>query len=337
MALKNYINHVVLVIDASGSMSYLTETVVKVVDDTVKHLCEESLAQEQETRITVYTFSSGYNHIKCLAYDMDVLRMPSIKGMYKATGGTALIDATIKSIEDLGKTATLYGEHAFLLYVVTDGDENSSSNSSLTLKSNFTVLDSKGNWSYGIFVPNQTGVQLAVRYGFPKDNVVIWDTGSAKGLETVGNTIRQASSTFMNNRASGIKSSKNLFQLNTVSTSDIRNQLKPLNFNDYRLLMVAFDQRIDDFVYDTTGSKLIVGKAYYQLTKKETIQANKNIAILYNNRVYTGPQARKLIGLPDYTVDVNPKDTQYTGYSIFVQSTALNRKVIAGTAVLLMS
>jgi hypothetical protein len=337
LGLKNYINHVVLVIDASGSMFGLTETVVKVVDDTVKHLVEESIKQEQETRVTVYTFSSGYNHTKCLAYDMDVLRMPSIKGMYRASGGTALIDATIKAISDLDQTATLYGEHAFLLYVITDGDENSSGNPPGQLKTQFSLIDKKGDWSYACFVPNQAGVNFAVKYGFPKENVIVWDTSSAKGFEAVGSIVRQASSTFMTNRSMGVKSSKNLFQLNTVSDSDIKSKLKPMLVSSYRIITVPFDQRVDDFVYDNTGSKLIVGKAYYQLTKKETIQPQKNIAIGFGGRIYAGPQARQLLGLPDFTVDVDPKATQYASYSIFVQSTALNRKLLAGTSLLLLS
>lgn len=337
MALKNFINHVVLVIDASGSMNYLTNTVVSVVDDTVKHLAEQSIAQEQETRVTVYTFSSGYNHIKCLAYDMDVLRMQSIKGMYRASGGTALIDATIKAMEDLDKTATLYGEHAFLMYVITDGDENSSSHSALTLKSNFSVLDGKGNWSYACFVPNQTGVNYAVKYGFPKENVIIWDTTSAKGLETVGHIVRQASTTFMTNRSMGIRSSKNLFSLNRVTESDIKLSLNALSPGTHQLIAVPFDQRVDEFVYDHTGRKLIIGKAYYQLTKKETIQPQKNIAIGFGGKIYTGPQARQLLGLPDHTVDVDPSSTQYANYTIFVQSTALNRKLIGGTSLLLIN
>jgi hypothetical protein len=337
LGLKNYINHVVLVIDASGSMYNLVNTVVKVVDDTVKHLAEESLRLEQETRVTVYTFSSGYNHIKCLAYDMDVLRMPSIKGLYKASGGTALIDATIKAIGDLSLTATLYGEHAFLMYTITDGDENSSTYNATALTNEFRSVDLKGNWSYATFVPNQRGVQLAIKYGFPSENVVIWDTSSAKGFEQVGQIVRQASSNFMTNRSVGIKSSKNLFSLKTVSTHDIESMLKPLNPNTYRLMHVPMDQRVDEFVYDRTGSKLIVGKAYYQLMKKETIQPQKNIAISFKNKIYSGPQARQLLGLPDYTVDVDPKNDSYKNYTIFVQSTALNRKLITGTNLLLLN
>lgn len=337
MALKNEINHVVLVIDESGSMLYHQNTVIKVVDDTIEHLARRSTELEQETRVTIYTFSSGYQAVKCLAYDMDVLRLPSMKNLYKPNGMTALIDATIKAISDLSQTATLYGEHAFLMYVITDGSENSSSNDAAALASNFRNLDSKGNWTYAAFVPNQNSVNLAVNYGFPKDNVIIWDTDSAKGFEAVGTIIRQASDTYMTNRSKGIKSSKNLFQLNTVSSSDILSKLKPLDLYTYSLLAVPYDQRVDDFVYDSTGRKLIVGKAYYQLTKKETIQANKNLAIAHKGRVYYGAKIRQLLGLPADTVDVDPSSTQYADYTLFVQSTALNRKLLKNTSLLLLN
>jgi von Willebrand factor type A domain len=336
LALKNEINHVVLVIDASGSMGYHQNTVIKVVDDTIEHLARRSTEMEQETRVTIYTFSSGYQAVKCIAYDMDVLRLPSMKGIYRPSGGTALIDATIKAIDDLSQTATLYGDHAFLMYVITDGEENSSSFGSTALTAKLKALDVKGNWSYAAFVPSQTGVNQAVKYGFPKDNVIVWDVASASGFETVGNIVRQASDSYMTARSTGVKSVKSLFRLNTVSTSDIKRNLTPLSQMQYNLLYVPVDQRVDEFTYDRTGSKLIVGKAYYQLTKKETIQANKNIAISFNNHIYSGPQARTLLGLPDYTVDVDPKSDSYTGYTIFVQSTALNRKLIGGTNLLLL-
>lgn len=334
--MKNEINHVVLVIDMSGSMFSHQETVIKVVDSTVQHLAQKSTELEQETRVTIYTFSSGYQAVKCLVYDMDVLRLPSMKGLYTPGGGTALRDATIKAITDLDQTATLYGEHAFLLYVITDGEENSSSYSTTQLQQHFRTADSKGNWTYAIFVPGTRGVTEAVRFGFPKDNVVVWDVNSNKGFESVGQTVRAATDTYMTNRSRGIKSTKNLFTLNKLAPTDIRNQLIPLGQDKYSLLYAPIDQRVDEFVYDRTGSKLIVGRAYYQLSKKETVQANKNIAIKYNNRFYTGPQARKLLGLPDDTVEVDPRSDDYSQYLIFIQSTALNRKIMGGTSLLLM-
>lgn len=334
MQFQRLINHVVLVIDQSGSMYKHRNTVVEVVDSTVGYLAERSKEYEQETRVSIYTFSSGYQHIACLVYDMDVLRLPSLKGLYNPAGGTALIDATIKAISELEQTATLHGEHAFLFYTITDGQENSSTASSYTLKSKLGELYARNNWTVAAFVPDKMAVNDAVRFGFLQDNVTLWETGSAKSFEAVGKVIRETTNTFMENRSKGIHSSKSLFRLNTLSDLDIKNKLTPLAQYNYSMKYVPFDQRVDSFVAAVTGRSLIIGKAYYQLTKTEDIQPQKNIAISYNNKVYTGPQARQLLGLPDHTVKVRPD--QMPGYTIFVQSTALNRKLIGGTNLLLM-
>src|SRR5262245_5192357 len=121
---QNYINHIALVLDASSSMSPLRDQVVKVADNQIEHLARRSKELDQETRVTVYTFAS---EIECLFYDKDVLRLPSLKTHYKAYGNTRLVDASIKALEDLSKTPELYGDHAFLAYVLTDGEENYSS------------------------------------------------------------------------------------------------------------------------------------------------------------------------------------------------------------------
>lgn len=332
---QSLINHVVLVIDRSSSMYKHQNTVVEVVDSTVKFLAERSQSNEQETRLTVYTFSSGLNAVKCLFYDMDVLRMPSLKGVYKTDGMTALRDATLKAIEDLEKTATLYGDHAFLLYVITDGQENASTASTSQLSSKLREVQRRGNWSLGAFAPDAEGVKAAITYGFLPENVTIWEATTTAGVESVGSAIRSTSSVWMDNRSRGIRSSNNLFQLNDLTVRDIKS-LTPLLPGAYQLPFINADTRADDAYVRHLGIPWYIGKVYYQLTKKETIQPQKNIAILYEGKVYSGPQARQLLGLPNHSVDVTPGDSKYKDYKIFVQSTAPNRKLLRGTYALLM-
>jgi hypothetical protein len=62
-----------------------------------------------------------------------------------------------------------------------------------------------------------------------------------------------------------------------------------------------------------------------------TVQPQKEIAILQFGKVYRGPEARKLLGLPDHSVRVRPGDHQF---KIFIQSTSINRKLLAGTQLL---
>jgi hypothetical protein len=326
----NYINHIVLVIDASGSMYHRTNEVIKVADNQIKYLATRSKELDQETRITVYVFSS-HDQIKCLIYDKDVLRVPSIAGLYYANGTTALVDATLLAISDLKMTPEKYGEHSFLIYVLTDGRENDSRGTNSQLVKEIDGL--LGHWTLAAFVPDQIGVHEAKKFGFPAENVAIWNTNAADGLAEVGETIKRTSETFMINRTKGIRGTKSLFKLNKVSVSDIVSSLTPVYKYSYSFHNVLFDGRIDEFYLDRLGMGYQVGSGYYQLTKKETIQPQKKVAILVNSTgvLYSG-NARELLGLPDEKVDVKPED--YKDYTIFVQSTSVNRKLIAGTRLL---
>src|SRR5688572_3626524 len=145
---QNYINHIALVLDESLSMNSRREKVVQVADNQIKYLATRSEELDQETRVSVYTFNT---QVRCLIYDKDVLRLPSLRGLYKPSGMTALIDATIKSQEDLAATAQLYGDHAFLTYVLTDGAENASRKKSTALKSKLESLPE--NWTVAVLVP----------------------------------------------------------------------------------------------------------------------------------------------------------------------------------------
>lgn len=330
-ATQNIINHVGLVLDASSSMTSHASELVKVVDGQIANLAQLSKDLDQETRITVYTFSY-HNEIHCLIYDKDVLRMPSIKGLYKPYGMTALIDATLLAMEDLSMTPEKYGEHSFLIYDLTDGQENDSIHSNALLASSLNGLPE--NWTLGVFVPDQTGVFAAKKHGFPAGNISVWNPDSALGVTEVGETIRRTSESFMQGRARGVRGSRNLFELKDVSAKDVKQNLVSLTPGSYYFLDVSVDGRIDDFVERETRKPYQTGHGYYELMKSETIQPQKDIAIQVGSLVYGGPEARKMLGLPDFNVRVNPADRP--GTTIFVQSTSRNRKLIGGTRLLVM-
>src|SRR6478736_3792709 len=98
MSTQNKIDHIAIVVDASGSMAHLARDVVKVVDSQIAYLAQRSKDLDREVRVSVYTFDDT---VKCVIFDKDVLRMPSIASLYRIGGLTALIEATMKSQEDL--------------------------------------------------------------------------------------------------------------------------------------------------------------------------------------------------------------------------------------------
>lgn len=357
---QNYINHIALVLDASGSMSYHKEALVRVADQQIAYLAQRSKELDQETRVTVYTFD---NEVRCLIYDKDVLRLPSIKDLYRIGGMTALIDATVQSQVDLGHTWEGYGDHSFLTFVLTDGQENRSR--MYTRQELAHRLEKMPeNWTVAVLVPDQLAKREAQQFGFPKDNIAIWDTTSERGVEEAVDVIRTATDTYMTNRSVGIRGSRSLFVGGSVDVQAVKQKLTPLAPSAYDLVPItkvkdkAFENftrptktypqgrsrgwfvRIDDFI-NHVDPPFRIGKGYYQLfsggaRKSEKVQGNKQIAVMdkKTSQVYVGPEARKIVGLPDY--DVTVKADTNPDYEIFVRSTSDNRQLPVGTKLLIM-
>jgi len=330
---KNLINHVVFVIDSSGSMYPFTDDVIMVFDGQINYLALRSKDVDQETRVSVYLFNT---QIKCLVYDRDVLRLPSLSKLYDACGGTALIDGTMTAIQDLKKTPEIHADHAFLIFVITDGQENSSRKWRATdMKDTLNRL--ADNWTLACLVPDVTGVAEAKRFGFPAQNVQLWDV-TRDGVLEVGEVIKKATETFMTGRAKGVRGTKNLFSIDTtaLNKSVVKRALKELRGSEYMLLPVRSDKPIKEFVEIWTNEAYRPGSAYYLLMKPETVQHYKQICVRdkITGKVYSGIEARGLLGLPDYEVKVSPEN--HSGFQIFVQSSSVNRKLLKGTELIVL-
>lgn len=307
---------------------------VKVADGQIAYLAQRSKELDQETRVTVYTFA---DKVECVIYDKDVLRLPSIRSFYKTNGRTALIDATLKSQQDLQLTPTIYGDHAFLTFVLTDGEENESRNRPNQLADMLKGL--RDNWTVAVLVPDQSGKFEAKKFGFPADNIAVWDATTTKGMAEAGATIRAATENFMTQRSSGVRGTRSLFStgadaLNVATVAQAG--LQELPRKSYLMLDVRDVVPIRKWV-ETQGYIYQLGKAYYQLSKPERIQPGKQIAVRHklSGKVYMGPQARGIIGLPDAEILVRPSFNP--DFDVFVQSTSVNRNLMPGTKLLLLS
>lgn len=328
----NIVNHIAFVLDSSLSMTYRTADVIKVADDQIEYLARRSKELDQETRVTIYTFN---DRVECVVYDKDVLRLPSIADFYRASGNTALIDATIKSQEDLALTPEIYGDHAFLTFVFTDGEENSSSASPHVLSK--LLKDQPGHWTVAVLVPDAKAMFEAKRFGFPPDNIAIWDTTSKTGVLEVGEKIRTVTDAYMVARSKGVRGTRTLFStgVDAVNKSTVKAmKLKPLDKKAFDLLYVKSKVMIRPFV-ESTGRTYILGRGYYQLTKTESIQPQKLVAVVENStgKVYLGREARDLIGLPP-DVEVRVRPNYNPDYTIYIQSTSVNRNLLPDTNLL---
>jgi hypothetical protein len=99
----------------------------------------------------------------------------------------------------------------------------------------------------------------------------------------------------------------------------------------FQQLTVDANQSIQDFVR-STGAAFRVGKGFYQLSKSEKIQENKEVILVDEfGQMFTGTDARNMIGVPfGKRGNVSSKSIP-RGYQVFIQSTSFNRKLVKDT------
>lgn len=100
----------------------------------------------------------------------------------------------------------------------------------------------------------------------------------------------------------------------------------------FQQIEVDYDQPIKTLV-NSCGLIFKTGRGFYEFTKKETIQSYKEIVIMDKETgdMYQGEAAREVLGLPmDSNTDIKPTYDK-AKYTVFVQSTSNNRKLIGGT------
>lgn len=353
----NIIDHNALVIDMSSSMSPWKKTTIQVVDNHVNHLGQRTETMGfYESRFTVYTF----NHetapkVPPIYYDMDVVRLlksqRSIADFYEPSGSTALVKATLQAIEDLQKVYTPYGDHAFLLWIVTDGEENSSgpgghghhATIAQIQKLNTTIEQLSNDWVIACLVPNANAKREAQRFGFPAQNIEIWNP-SNEGIIEVGEKIRKATDVYMDARQAGTARSlysggRGIFQLDTTNLTamNVSRNLVLVDGRIYNSFFVTDKEQISSFVARSTNKPYRAGSAYYEHVKSEKVRPDVPLIIRdrKTGNVYTGQtvqQVRDMVGLPDYEVTVNPK--HHPDYDLFFRSTSFNRNLVPGQEII---
>jgi hypothetical protein len=107
--------------------------------------------------------------------------------------------------------------------------------------------------------------------------------------------------------------------------------LRAVSPGRFQILEVEQDISIKAFVLEN-GLSFKVGRGFYEFTKTETIQAQKEIILMdrATGDLFEGGAAREMLGLPmDATIRIKPSNLEK--YVVFVQSTSANRKLIGKT------
>lgn len=199
MATPNFTQEVIAIIDRSGSMSGKEEDTIGGINSAIEVLRSE---REDNTRINVsIKLFDHEEYLLVRSLDIDLVR-PITRSQYVPRGQTALLDA-------LGKTLTYLVEKKMdeptlydmcLIYVVTDGLENSSViYNSDQIASQIKNAEENHNIKIVYLGANQDAIMEASKYGIAPGRAMNYSETS----QNVNSAFRSAASISRRQRTSG--------------------------------------------------------------------------------------------------------------------------------------
>lgn len=325
-------NYVTFIVDQSSSMDPFTTNVRSLMSRLVEDIKTNSAREKQQTKVSFKFFAT---HTQAASEFSENPTIPS----YLPNGGTALNDAIGETIQKHNRyKASLLGDIAHLIVVITDGEENQSrSFSTSQIRGMITELQDKDNYTFAFNVPPGKRHVVHRDYGVHVDNVTEWEY-SVRGVEETYRVNTVSTSNYLSARSAGATKSSSMYVTTDLSGLG-KSKLNELdNFTSrFKSAVVPAETRIDEFVQKQTGQSYLPGTAFYQLTKPETIQQHKRLLIREKGKqtVLGGDKLKEFLGIPLFKdVKVNPGN--HANYDLFVQSTSTNRKLVRGSTVLLV-
>lgn len=332
------ITYIGLVRDHSGSMRGLTNAALNDYNLTIDGIRQSVTEENQKAYVSVVECGVGHTATSRLVNaNVPIENLPAQKEYIANGSATPLWDSVgmaIEAIEDNPNKNDL--TTAFLVMIITDGHENASKKwSASSISAKIKELQSTDRWTFAFRVPRGSK-QVLVRLGIPEGNIMEWEQNDQSFKES--SAIQSSSvGSYFSARSRGVTSVDTFYaDVGNLSIAKIDNALDELTTKVQRKVVSPHQDgiMIKDFCTEKFG-KYAIGSAYYQLTKTEKVQPSKDLIILDRNtsKVYGGPSARSLLGLPQ-NGEIRLAPGNFGQYEVYVKSTSINRKLYDGDAVI---
>jgi hypothetical protein len=184
--MKDGLTEIVAILDNSGSMSNLTNDTIGGYNAFIKEQKEIS----GEAVLTTVLFNTGYS----LLHDRVNIKKvkPITEKEYHAGGGTALLDAMGKIINDIGLKLSNTPEEerpgAVIFFIITDGEENSSKEfTNEKVKELVELQKNVYSWEFMFMGANIDSFSAAEKIGINHDRAFTYSA------QRIGNAQRAAS------------------------------------------------------------------------------------------------------------------------------------------------
>lgn len=337
--------HLCVLLDASGSMEGLTDEVREIAGAQLaainKTLADQDAAPpgglRQSFTMTTLTFGDPEVTLRALAQSPRGKVIADFFPDYQAVGGTPLFDAIGRGIEELRKipVARRPGvDTAYLVTIVTDGQENRSRcYSGQQLADLFKELEAKGNWTIAIQTP-QSGKQTLIRLGIPAGNIQVWEA-TKSGAQHAAASMSMSMNSYITTRSKGMSSTQRYFaDLGALTEQTVQQTLRDRT-REFKRIHVSKEDSIAN-VINHAGYPFERGRTYYELTKDELIQKDKDMLVQkrLSKTIYggTNEEVCALMGLPPGEKKIRIKNLGE--WRVYVLSKSDNRVCVRGTDLL---
>jgi len=336
--MKNYIG---ISLDTSGSMRGIALDAGRDYNAQIEAIKEGSTEFNIDTIVSVVHCGVGYRAtVERVVTNSAVNAVkPLLDGAYVADGNATPLFQSIEELINIMESVPDANEPdvSFVLQIITDGGENVYDARQIKkVTDKMAKLMHTDRWTFSFRVPRGYSRHLT-QYGIPAGNILEWDQTS-KGVQTATAATKSAYRGFYAARAAGATSTDKFYtDLSTTKLSEVKATLVDISkqVDVYVVEPKNDDVQIRDFVI-AQGVNFTKGCAFYELSKTETVQDYKQIAVRDKNSgaVYSGFGARDLLGLP-HTGDAKVAPGAHGQYEIFIQSTSVNRKLKKGTNIMI--
>lgn len=189
--MKTNYTHIAILLDRSGSMSRIASD----MEGGLKTFLNEQKLVPGDLTISLTQFDDKYTPI---FVRRDVNNIEDIKIVPR--GSTALIDSAVRMIKDVDENLKSLPEEEkpekVLFLIITDGEENSSTNFKLSdLKELIAKQETEQNWTFVYIGANQDAFLNASSYGISTDFALNYEANTA-GVNTMYSSVSEATTSF---------------------------------------------------------------------------------------------------------------------------------------------
>lgn len=328
-------------LDASASMRSLTATAIQDFNVVVDSIRTSATVEQIDTIISAVKFGVGtVGTVEKFIENSSINALrPITSADYKANGSSTPLFAGVNMLIDMLSAVPDANspDVNFIVWVTTDGEENSSrgNSSPSVVSARMAKLQATGRWTFVFRLPKGCAASFSRKYGLPAGNMTEWET-TAAGLTGTQAATTTGFQNFFKAKAAGQQSTDKFYMdMSAIDKDAVKASLADIS-TQVQSWPVNADCAIRPFCEAHLSAQMRKGAAFYQLNKPERNVQDYKVIIVKERAtgaMYTGPAARQMLGLPT-SGNIQLVPANHGEFDLFIQSTSVNRKLIAGTTLL---